>query len=169
MKNCTTIVMCVICVAMAGCGGNAKEPTLDRSRINIGLINSYNDLAMQNAIITQHTLYPYHFVKNGTELNELGQRDLSVLAGHFRENPGQLNVRNDGLPVDIYTARVNLILDGLKKQGVDEKRISISDGMPGGSGMTSERVLKILAAGEAKDVKTSSGTSTSGTYSGGAQ
>lgn len=165
MKNCTTMLMCVICVVMAGCGGNAKETKtfeLDRSRINVGLVNSYNDLAMQNAIITQHTLYPYHFVKNGAELNELGRRDLAILAGHFKENPGQLNVRYDGLAMDIYTARVNLVLDGLKKAGVDAKRINISDGMPGGSGMTSERMLKILAASEANNTKTTSGKYTSG-------
>ena len=165
MKNCTIMLMCVICVVMAGCQGNAKEPNpseLDRSRINVGLVNSYNDLAMQNAIITQHTLYPYHFVKNGAELNELGRRDLAILAGHFKENPGRLNVRYDGLAMDIYTARVNLVLEGLKKAGVDAKRITISDGMPGGSGMASERMLKILAAAEANNTKTTSGTYTSG-------
>jgi hypothetical protein len=165
MRICTTTLIAVSCILMAGCGKNAKEPKtfeLDKSRINIGLLNSYNDLAMQNAIIAQHTLYPYHFVKNGADLNELGQRDLSILAGHFRENPGQLNVRYDGLSMDIYTARVNLVLDGLKKAGVDEKRIAVSDGMPGGSGMNSERMLKILAAGEGTDTKTASGTYTSG-------
>ena len=177
MKTCTTILMCVICVWMAGCGGNAKETKpfeLDRSRINIGLVNSYNDLAMQNAIITQHTLYPYHFVKNSAELNELGQRDLSILAGHFKENPGQLNVRHDGLSMDIYTARVKLVLGELKKAGVDAERISISDGMPGGPGMTSKQVILIrergyttTATGTVTPARDRSGVSGGGTYSGG--
>jgi len=165
MKSFTTMLIGVLCVLMVGCGEYAKEakpPELDKRQINAGLVNYYNDLAMQNAIISQHTLYPYHFVRNGAELNELGQRDLSILAGHFKENPGRLNVRRDSLSADIYNARVNLVLGRLKKAGVDARRISVSDGMPGGSGMTSERVLKILAAAEGKDTKTTSATYTTG-------
>ncbi|MBN2270329.1 MAG: hypothetical protein JXN61_06930 [Sedimentisphaerales bacterium] len=165
MKNCTSILMVICCVFMAGCGGGAKQANsleLDRNRINSGLVNSYNDLAMQNAIIAQCTLYPYHFIKNSAELNELGQRDLAVLAGHFKEYPGQLNIRRDDLPAEIYGARVNHTLDLLKKAGVDAERISVSDGMPGGSGMASERVLRILAAAEGQDNKTESATYTTG-------
>lgn len=167
MKNCTSILMVTCCVLMAGCGGGANKagsPKLDTNRINAALVSSYNDLAMQNAIIAQHTLYPYHFVKNGAVLNELGQRDLAVLAGHFKEYPGQLNVRRDDLSAEIYSARVDHTLDLLKKAGVDAQRISVSDGMPGGSGMTSERVLIILAAAEGQDSKTTeSATYTTGT------
>lgn len=166
MRICTTILIAVFCVLTVGCGENAKEPKpfeLDKGQINAGLVNSYNDLAMQNAIISQHTLYPYHFVKNGTELNELGQRDLSVLAWHFKENPGGLNVRRDSASADIYTGRINRVRLLLENAGVDAERISISDGMAGGAGMTSEKVLTIITQVETKESrKTTAGTYTTG-------
>ena len=98
-------------------------------------------LALQHS---QHTLFPYHFVKNGAELNELGQRDLSVLTKHFMKHPGKLNIRRNDCSMDIYKARANFVLEKLKEAGIDGEQIRISDGMPGGSGMPSERVLIIL-------------------------
>jgi len=155
MRICNAIMIASICVVLAGCGGSAKEPALeiDRGKINAGLVNSYNDMAMQNAIISQHTLYPYHFVTNGAELNELGQRDLAVLAGHYKEKPGGLNVRRDDIPAELYGARVDYVVASLKTAGVTTERISISDGMPGGSGMTSEKVLTILSRYEKQENK----------------
>jgi hypothetical protein len=108
------------------------------------LIRSFHDVAWQNAIISQHTLFPYHFVDNGAELNELGRRDLAVLASHFKENPGRLNVRHDHVPDQLYEARVDLVVDRLKQAGIEIERLSVSDGMTGGSGMASERVLILL-------------------------
>jgi hypothetical protein len=132
------------------------EKVQDRHRINSQLITSYNDIAMQNAIISEHTLYPYHFVKNSAELNELGQRDLSALASHFIKHAGHLNIRQHNTPADLYKARVNLVLERLQEAGIDMEKMSISDDMPGGSGMPSERMIVIL---EEEQEGTSAGTS----------
>ena len=131
------------CILTIGCSETVQQP-LDQSMINAELINTFNDIAMQNAIISQHTLFPYHFVENGKELNKLGQRDLSILAKHFENNPGRLNVRRNITSSDLYQARVNLVLERLKEAGIDTGRISVLDDMPGGSGMPSERILNIL-------------------------
>jgi len=125
--------------------------------INSQLINSYNDIAMQNAIVTQHTLFPYHFVTNGAELNELGRRDLAALTSHFMNHAGHLNIRWQNTPADIYEARVNMVHARLQEAGIDMERMTISDDMPGGTGITSERILVIL---EQSSKGTSSGTST---------
>ena len=164
MRMCTIVILAVLCISMLGCNESAKksEPELDKRLINTELINSYNDLAMQNAIISQHTLYPYHFVNNSAELNELGQRDFAVLAEHFKKNPGQLNVRHDGVPSDTYEARAKVVFEGLKEAGIDVKRITMSDGMPGGSGVTSERLLTILAAADGAGDKKTTTTHTTG-------
>ncbi|MHC4700438.1 MAG: hypothetical protein ACYTFQ_07670, partial [Planctomycetota bacterium] len=112
--------------------------------MNSRLITSYNNIAIQNAIISEHTLFPYHFVNNGEELNELGERDLAVLTAHLARSGGHLNIRQLHTPADLYEARVNLVRGRLEEAGIDMARISTSDGMPGGSGMPSERVLVIL-------------------------
>jgi hypothetical protein len=99
---------------------------------------------VENAIIAEHTLYPYHFVPDGDELNELGRRDFSVLARHFTEQTGSLNIRRGTTVPGLYEARVTVVIESLKEAGIDVSRVRLSDGMPGGSGMPSERVVTIL-------------------------
>lgn len=130
-------------VLIAGCSEN-MEKSLDKQMMNNELINSYNNISVQNAIISQHTLFPYHFVKNGEELNELGNSDLNVLAKHFLKYPGKLNIRRGNVPQDLYQGRINFVLEQLKEAGVEDDQISVSDGMPGGSGMLSEKILIIM-------------------------
>ena len=128
-------------------------------------------MAIENAIITQHTLYPYHFIQNGEELNDLGFRDFGILAGHFLENPGAMNIRQDRSVTDeLYERRIEYVNEMLVEAGVDNDRIEIEDGMPGGSGATSERVLFIhdrvrknpTLSGSTSGKSMSSGISTSG-------
>ena len=143
MKLCTIVMMSIFCVLMVGCGENGERSS-DMRFINTKLVTSLNDIALENAIITQHTLFPYHFVKDSAELNELGQHDLAILARHFKEHSGHLNIRQNNIPADLYEARINFVTDKLTKAGIKTEQISISDGMPGGSGMASERILTIL-------------------------
>jgi len=131
------------CVFMAGCAENVQR-SQDTELINSELINSLNDAAIQNAIISQHTLYPYHFMENGAELNELGRHDFAVLTKYFMEHPGSLNIRRADVPADLYEARVNKLVEHWTKAGIKMERVRISDGMPGGPGMPSEKVVTIL-------------------------
>ena len=158
-----TIVAVLFCITTVGCQQSA-EPGPDQGLVNSQLINSYNDTAIRNAIIAQHTLFGYHFVKDGAQLNELGQRDLAVLAEHLMKNGGDLNVRRHDTPADLYEARVNLVRDRLQKAGINMGRIQMSDGMPGGSGMASERILVIL-----EDTAKGVSSGTSATYISGAK
>jgi hypothetical protein len=154
----TTLVL--FCVLTVGCQEENMEKSPDERLMNSKLINTYSDIAIQNAIISEHTMFPYHFVKNGAELNGLGQRDLAVLTGHFEKNGGHLNIRQLSVSAELYVARVSLVREKLQEAGIDMGRISTSDGMPGGSGMPSERVIIILQQ-ESK----SAGTETSTTFS----
>ncbi len=144
MKIITNIIMMLFCILIVGCQESVEESP-DRHLINSQLINSYNDIALENAIISQHTLFPYHFVKNGAELNELGKRDLTVLIRHFLKQSGHLNIRKHNIPTELYEARVESVHIRLQEAGIKMDRITISDDMPGGSGITSESVLIILA------------------------
>jgi hypothetical protein len=148
VKVCLGVNLLTACVVLCGCEEGPKPKPIDKSAVNAELINTFNDVSMRNAIISQHTLYPYHFVQNADQLNELGKRDLSILAGHFKDYPGQLNVRREGASDELYKARVSYVADELAKSGVGADRVSISDGMPGGSGMASEQVVNILESDE---------------------
>jgi len=143
MKLSMMIVTVSICVLAIGCQEDMAEGP-NNHIVNKQLINTYNDIAIQNAVVSQHTLFPYHFVNNGAELNELGQKDLAALTSHFIKYPGHLNIRRHNTAEDLYDARVNMVRERLQEAGIASERISISDNMPGGSGITSERVLVIL-------------------------
>jgi hypothetical protein len=164
MKLSTIIITVLLCVLIVGCEENVQKKP-DNRLINSQLIKSYNDIAIQNAIVSQHTLFPYHFVADGAELNELGLRDLAALTSHFIKYPGHLNIRRGKTAAALYEARVNMVHEKLLEAGIDMKRISISDDMPGGSGITSERMLVILAQ-ESQGVSTSTSSSSS-SYSAG--
>jgi len=156
MKLSMMIMTVLFCILTVGCQEDMEESP-NNHLINSQLVKSYNDIAMQNAIVSQHTLFTYHFVTNGAELNELGRRDLAALTSHFMNHAGHLNVRRQNTPADLYEARVNLVHARLQEAGIDMERMSISDDMPGGTGMTSERILVIL---EQPSKGASSGTST---------
>lgn len=144
MKLTTITTLVLLCLLTVGCQEENMEKPSDERLMNSRLITSYNNIAIQNAIISEHTLFPYHFVNNGEELNELGERDLAVLTTHLARSGGHLNIRQLHTPTDLYEARVKLVRARLEEAGIDMARISTSDGLPGGSGMPSERVLVIL-------------------------
>jgi hypothetical protein len=141
---------------MSGCPEDARTAA-DR-HLDTELVKTLNHIGVENAIITQHTLYPYHFTVDGAELNELGQRDFAVLARHFVEHPGILNIRQgDGIAPELYQARVASVTSLLKKAGVEPGRVSVSDGMPGGPGLRAEKVVTILQKATDLSAKASSG------------
>jgi outer membrane protein OmpA-like peptidoglycan-associated protein len=139
-----TISIAAIVVAVTlGCA--EPEPKVEqRSALNAWLADSVGETAINRAIVLQGTVFAYHFVLNGASLNELGEHDLSVLASHYRENPGALSIRRGNADADLYEARVAAVLDALAQAGVDRSRITTADTLPGGEGITSERLLMIL-------------------------
>jgi len=143
MRLCCAMAICLGFGLLAGCNeqqaANQKDGNLD-----VELVKTLNNIGVENAIITQHTLYPYHFGVNAGELNELGRRDLNVLARHFAQNPGLLNIQRGDAVEDLYQKRIAHVVSGLQAAGVEMSRMSVSEGMPGGSGMLSEGVVTIL-------------------------
>ncbi len=143
MRISGVVAICLVGGLLSGCEEDARTAA-DR-RLDQELVRTLNNIGVENAIITQHTLYPYHFVVDGEKLNDLGQRDFAVLARHFTEHPGLLNIRQgEGISADLYKARVAFVTSRLKDAGIDPARVSISDGIPGGPGVPSEQVVTIL-------------------------
>jgi hypothetical protein len=133
-------------LAAGGCANKYGTGPIhdDRGMYNTWTIQTVNDGAVRNAIIAQHTLYPYHFTEYGADLNELGQRDVQVLAAHYKRYAGPVNVRRGPEADAVYQARVKTVVDALKAGGVAEKSIKVADEMPGGEGMGATRVISIL-------------------------
>ncbi len=139
---------------LGGCAAEPKEPEpkepvadaeLDVSaRTDKSLVNAVHDQAVYNAIVTQHTFFPYHFISNGDALNELGQRDLGALADYYRQHPGDVIVRRGDATDELYDARVRHVLQGLQQAGVETDRVKVADALPPGAGMPGDRVVKIL-------------------------
>jgi len=56
----------------------------ERHLASTEMVASLQEEAVENAIIRQHTLYSYHFVADAPYLTELGERDLDILANHYK-------------------------------------------------------------------------------------
>src|ERR1035437_5568703 len=55
-------------------------------------IDSALQANIDSGVIMQRTIYVYHFDPGTARLTELGQRDIGILAGHYKTTPGALNV-----------------------------------------------------------------------------
>ncbi|MEN8127910.1 MAG: hypothetical protein ABFR90_08930 [Planctomycetota bacterium] len=146
MKLREIFAISLICaVLLCGCQEEQVDgDTVDTSEVNRKIVDTYSDLAIQNAIISQHTLYPYHFVNNSAQLNGVGERDLSVLVQHFQENPGQLILQQGGTKSLLYQSRAQTVYEKLLAGGIPDGKIRITDGMPGGEGIASNSIIEIL-------------------------
>lgn len=140
------IAMVFACYVLCNCEETAQQEPINKGLINAKQVNMLNDIAIENAIVTQHTLYPYHFINNSEQLNELGHRDLSILIEHFKEYPGQLNVQQGHMDYNLYRARLAFVSQELQDAGIDMTKVSIVDGMPGGDGMETDEVIEIQEA-----------------------
>lgn|SRR5678815_2314802 len=141
--NPKSILSCSLVALLAGCWSPA-DPEVMPGRAGQWSGDVIRAAAINKAIVTQHVIYPYHFVVNTDELNPLGQRDLTVLADYYRKHPGALSVRRMGAAQALYDKRVAAVLDKLKASGVETERLTVADVAPGGDGISSERVVQIL-------------------------
>jgi hypothetical protein len=151
-RTTTAILLVAAAAGAAGCQNKIGTGPIhdDRGAYNRWAVQTVNDGAVRNAIIAQHTLYPYHFVQNSGELNELGRRDAGILASHFRRYPGQVNVRKGPEDGTMYQARVKAVADALVAGGVAQGSVKVGDGMPGGDGASANRVVMILEADDTR-------------------
>jgi hypothetical protein len=127
----------------AGCNG-PSEQFMGRSGDDAALVRIHQDDGIRNAVIAQHTLFPYHFVADGAALNELGRQDLAILVDHFGGRAGRLNVRAGDVGPELRQERVQAVVDAMKAGGLQAESVVIADGLPAGEWMASERVVQIL-------------------------
>ncbi len=107
-------------------------------------IRALQNLQIENGIIRQRTVYPYHFIPDTAVLNQLGSYDLHVLTRYFESHPGKLNVLRGDAGDALYEARVGSAMQELAMLGVQTDRLQIVDEFPPGDGMLSARVIIII-------------------------
>ena len=168
MKYCTTGFI-LLTVIIGGC----QPPIADEGprMLDVWMIGATNDAAIRNAIIRQKTLFPYQFEQDGADLNNLGLRDVVVLATHFRTNPGKLNIRRGAVSDELYRRRIDNVVECLDRAGVATDKITILDQPAEGDSMPSELVILILEADAAgyKKAVTGSDPTDKPTLSGGSK
>jgi hypothetical protein len=137
---------CSLLALLAGCNSPQSEQNMPgRQSMFVG--DAFSAAQVNKAIITQRTIWAYHFVTNTSELNQLGERDLDVLAKYYTEHKGDIRIRRAGAAQVLYDARVAAVVSHLMLAGVPKGQLTVTDAPPGGVGMASERVVSILAEG----------------------
>jgi len=170
------LAACAVLLCTVGCQSNKsapRDPDLQpkgiisdaHGPINSAQVRGYQLEQVDNAIIRQHTLYPYHFVANSAVLNDLGTREVHVLANHYRTHPGPVNLNRDDESDGLYEARIKTVLDAMTEGGVDAGKIAVQEGLPGGDGLSSNQVVLVVERMRKSDNSRSS-TSKSGSDSG---
>jgi hypothetical protein len=161
--NVRILSLIALAVLVAGCEEQEQAfPGYHNSNLVGGVepwaVEAANDQAIQNAIVRQSTLFPYHFVEDSDELNYLGARDLASLMRHYREHSGRLNMRQGHVSRKLYHARLAFVKGALQSHGINAKRLRITDLPAAGDGMPGELVIEILTQ-EAPASTTTSATS----------
>lgn len=82
MRRYIPIILMVNPLLLGACTNLDTERHLAGSE----MVTSLQDEAVENAIIRQHTIFSYHFVPGAPYLTELGERDLDVLAHHYKHS-----------------------------------------------------------------------------------
>jgi hypothetical protein len=152
-RRSATLACSLILVASTGCDSDSSGskdhhgPTaIQRDQISSldrWAVKAPLDSAVEAGVIRQSTLFEYHFVQGKSHLTQVGSRDLSILARHFRGGVWVLSVRQGDAGSDLYTARVKYVNDMLEPMGVDLANLTIVDASPGGDGLASVDARRI--------------------------
>lgn len=144
MKSVTLIasMLTVVCVLGMGCETATPRTRGKTQKVNEALVSHYSDAAVENAIVSQATLYPYCYVKASPDLNALGEYHLKVLTEYYLEHPGVLHIRRGNAEQQLYNERVDTVTSTLEEAGVDLSAMHIDAELPDGRGAPSEEAVK---------------------------
>jgi hypothetical protein len=139
---------------LAGCESTDAGPheaavdtvgTLGEPAANAEMVHMIFDRQSRNAVVTERTLYPYHFVPDGSELTALGVEQLDVLTAALQSQPADqplyLNIRRGSTPDALYLSRVASVKQALASAGVEGDRVNLLDEVPRGKGIATEQLL----------------------------
>jgi len=138
-----------------GCQSKPKEEPAtvyvpSEGEINKWTVDTSFEHQVRNGAARGRTIYPHHFVIGDAALTLVGQRHFNALLPRSDVDQARISVPRGDASDALYQAR----LDGLRRRfieaGYDEQRFALVDALPGGDGISSDRVI-LLAAQEAQD------------------
>jgi len=141
----------LLLTGLASCVSSSMTKEDQHGIQNMWVADAIRRTELNNAIIVQRAIFPYHFVAETSELNGLGDRDVQVLAGHFEKHRGRLSIRRGGASEELHQARVQAVVDALVENGMGREQIEVHDGAPGGTGMASGQLLLALEESRTAD------------------
>lgn len=152
--NFSTRAFCTVCIFAGllsqGCQGKAQKETAPTvlqhdmlTQIDRWAVTVPNDQAVEGAVITQRVLYDYHFSTGTDRLTKTGHRDLEILIRHYRGQDWQLNMKPGNAGPDLYKNRIKVVESVLLSSGMSLEMVSIIDGLPGGTGVSSDNARRI--------------------------
>jgi hypothetical protein len=143
MRTLSAVLLC-LALGTSACNSTSYSQEGPTGIRNMWAGDHIRDASLREAVLSQRTLYPYHFVVGAAELNELGWRDMEMLAAHFALHGGELSVRRGDADEELYGERMRAVELALAAAGVEPGRVRLSDALPGGAGITAERMLEVL-------------------------
>jgi hypothetical protein len=144
----------------AGCESSMRQadvPDDGERAANEQIVRTLFDQDVRNAIVAERTVYPYHFDPDHSSLNELGERQVEVLAPAHRGPRVRISVLRGDADAALYDARVQAVRQRLVASGRDPATLTITEDAPGGRGISSKSVVEFMQQRE-------NGDSASGEY-----
>lgn len=124
-----------------GCASpSAQKASLTEGQLWVGA--AIRQASLDRAIVAERTIYPFHFVAGSADLNDLGSRDLGVLARHAAEHGGTIQLHRGRTSFELYAARTRSVRAALQAQGVDLERVAVVDEPPFGPGISGRRAAR---------------------------
>jgi hypothetical protein len=128
---------------LASCSTSPKETPYSRGEMWIG--DAIQQASLDRAIVAERTLYPFHFATGTSELNDLGKRDLRVLAKHVARHGGAVHLHRGSTTDEVYAARAQAVEAALEAEGVAPEQASVVDEAPQGPGIPAHRAASDVA------------------------
>ena len=145
MNRTRVLAALTLTAVLAGC--DHKDPYVNENArlMDQAMMDTVRMQPIDQAVIAQRTLYPYHFVAGNDTLEGIGRHDLRIIVDHYRDQGVPLNVNRGEASEQIYDARVRTVAKFIADCGVPDNRIQIVQGRPGGPGLPGAWVVKILS------------------------
>ena len=151
----TPLTAAAALVLALGCGSKPKQGPTEiyvppEGTINKWTLDASFEQQVRNGAARGRTIYPHHFVTGDAALTLVGQRHFNALLPRSDVDQARISVpRGDASDV-LYQARLDELRRRFIDAGYDEGRFTLVDALPGGDGISSDRVI-LLAAREAEN------------------
>ena len=153
----------ILAMVLVGCGGSStksKPIQANESAMKSAdrwlATQPFKDQA-NAAIAIRGTIQPSRFETGTSQLNRLGTREIRVLATRYKTDPGELSVARGDSDDALYAKRVKAVMTELAANGVDTARMVINENPPGGTGMASVDVIRIVEKGRSERLRPEQG------------